>query len=314
MTPAPACLKLATVIRTLLLALVFPLLWPTTAPADSWRVASVIDGDTLELADGRRVRLAGIEAAKPPRFAVPGERSWPLADAATAALVHLVQGRAVTPRGAVTTDRHGHLLAHLLRDDGLWLQTELLAQGHARVHTRPDARAFAAELLATEDGARRDRRGLWRTRVYAVRAADPETLARDRDSFQIVEGRVLRVTKTGGEAYLDFGEDWRSDVTVHIARGVMREFAKAGIDPLSYEGKTIRVRGWIGLRSGPMIEATHPEQIERVSVRAGSPEPPAAAPRVVRPSGATSSTSSTATTSTTPLPTAPPTDEEDDPE
>lgn len=252
------------------------LLLPAAALAEPWRVAAVVDGDTLELDGGRCLRLAGIEAAKPPRGAFPeGDRHrgrrWPLADAATAALAELALGRVVTPRGDPATDRHGCLMAHLLRDDGLWLQAEMLARGHARVHTRPDARAFAAEMLATEDGARGAGRGLWRTRVYAVRGADPDALARDRDSFQIVEGRVLRVSKTGGEAYLDFGEDWRTDVTVHIPRAVMRDVARAGIDPLSYEGRRVRVRGWIGLRSGPMIEITHPEQIERLE---GAAEPP----------------------------------------
>ena len=242
------------------------------AMAEGWRVAAVLDGDTLELDDGRQVRLAGIEAAKPPRNAVSGDgRRWPLAEAATAALGELALGRVVTPRGDVVQDRHGRLVAHLLRDDGLWLQVELLARGHARVHTRPDARAFAREMLATEDGARSAQRGLWRTRVYAMRGTDPDLLGRDRDSFQIVEGRVLHVSKTGGEAYLDFGEDWRTDTTVHIGRAAMRDFTRAGIDPLSYEGRRIRVRGWIGLRSGPMIELSHPEQIERLD----GGEPPA---------------------------------------
>ncbi len=265
--------------RPFLLALC--LLLPAAAPAERWRVTAVVDGDTLELEDGRRIRLAGIEAAKPPRAASPEEhRRWPLADAATAALSELALGRLVTPRGEPVPDRHGRLMAHLLREDGVWLQAELLARGHARVHTRPDARAFAAEMLATEDGARGAQRGLWRTRVYAVRGVEPEALARDRDSFQIVEGRVRHVSKTGGEAYLDFGEEWRTDTTVHIPRAVMRDVAKAGIDPLSYEGRRIRVRGWIGLRSGPMIEITHPEQIERLDGAADPPPRPASRSKV----------------------------------
>ncbi|MGF7174411.1 thermonuclease family protein [Azospirillum doebereinerae] len=247
----------------------FGLLLSAAAPAERWRVVAVPDGDTLELEDGRRVRLAGIEAAKPPRSADPGDgRRWPLAEAATAALSELALGRVVMPRpnagGEAIPDRHGRPMAQLMREDGVWLQGEMLARGHARVHTRPDARGFAREMLAAEETARARNRGLWRTRIYAVRGTDPATLARDRDSFQIVEGRVLHVSKAGGEAYLDFGEDWRTDTTIHIPRAVMRDFGKAGIDPLSYEGRRIRVRGWIGLRSGPMIAITHPEQIERL--------------------------------------------------
>ncbi|MBY6264760.1 thermonuclease family protein, partial [Azospirillum sp. 412522] len=162
-------------------------------------------------------------------------------------------------------DRRGRLLAHLVREDGLWLQSALLVRGLARVHTRPDARAYAAELLAGEEAARNAGRGLWRSRVYAVRdAADPAGLSRDRDSFQLVEGVVLAVSKGGGESYLDFGADWRDDVTIHIGSAAMREVTRAGLDPLSYEGRRVRVRGWITLRNGPMIEITHPEQIERL--------------------------------------------------
>lgn len=257
------------------------LLTANTAGPPELRVAAVADGATLLLEDGRSLRLAGIEPAAPPMGAEPGEH-WPLAEAAAKALAELTLGQRLTIQGEARTDRHGRLLAHVMRGDGLWLQGELLARGLARVHTRPDARALAREMLAAEAGARAAERGIWRTRAYAVRPADPDALRRDRDSFQIVEGQVLRVTKAGGDAYLDFGEDWKADVTVHIGRAALREFVAAGIDPLSYEGRNVRVRGWVGLRAGPMIEATHPEQIERLD--GAAPPARAAAPAPVPPS------------------------------
>ncbi|MBK3733637.1 thermonuclease family protein [Azospirillum brasilense] len=259
----------------------------TAGSAEQLRVAAVTDGATLLLEDGRSLRLAGIEPAAPPAppptGAEPG-RGWPLAEAARLALAELAVGQSLTVRGEARTDRHGRVLAQVMRGDGLWLQGELLARGLARVHTRPDARALAREMLAAEAAARDAGRGIWRTRAYAVRPADPDALRRDRDSFQIVEGRVLRVSKAGGDAYLDFGEDWRTDVTVHIGRAALREFVTAGIDPLSYEGRTVRVRGWVGLRAGPLIEATHPEQIERLDGAASplraTPHPSAPPPDV----------------------------------
>jgi len=247
--------------------------WP--AQAAGARVASVVDGDTLTLDDGRTVRLAGIEAAKPP----PGreeERRWPLAEGATQALAELALGRGVELRSAVT-DRYGRVLALVLRDDGTWLQDALLKRGFARVHTRPDARERAAEMLAAEAEARAAQRGIWRTRVYAVRPADPAELRRDRDSFQIVEGRVQHAARVRDQIYLNYGEDWRTDVTVRVGRDAARAFARALIDPLSFAGCVLRVRGWITERNGPMIEATHPEQIERVECapapkKRGAPE------------------------------------------
>lgn len=245
-------------------------------PLGEGRVAAVIDGDTLELADGRRVRLAGIEAAKPP----PGreaERRWPLAEAATAALTGLAAGRPVRLHGPDGTlpDRHGRLPAHAVGADGRWWQGELLAAGHARVRTLADGRELAAEMLALEAAARDRGLGLWRTRAYAVRPADPQRLRRDVDSFQIVEGRVLRAEKRGGTVYLDFGEDWRSDVTARIDRDALRAFARDRFDPLALQAETIRVRGWIGDHYGPTIEVTHPEQIERLGRRPPAPEPSA---------------------------------------
>ena len=39
-------------------------------------------------------------------------------------------------------------------------------------------------------------------------------------------------------------------------------FDKASLDPAAWTGRRVRVRGWLTKRNGPMIRATHPEQIE----------------------------------------------------
>lgn len=236
------------------------LLLSLPAIAGTVRVAEVLDGDTLRLDDGRVLRLSGIEAPKP---SADGRRT--LADAATKTLRDLAEGRALDLAVDVPEDRHGRVLARARRDDGLWLQDELLRRGLARVHTRPDARARAAEMLAAEAEARAAGLGLWATRAYAVRPADAQALARDIDSFQVIEGRVVHASKRRDELFLDFGEDWRSDVTVRLDREAQRLFQRSGLDPLALEGAVIRVRGWVVRRNGPMIDATHPEQIERLA-------------------------------------------------
>jgi len=93
----------------------------------SARVERVIDGDTLVLEGGRRVRLLGIDAP---------ERGRPGADAATARLRELVEGRRVrlefaAPLAGRTEDRYGRLLARVLvgRAD---VGERLRREGHAR--------------------------------------------------------------------------------------------------------------------------------------------------------------------------------------
>lgn len=230
--------------------------------ADGGRATAVeiVDGDTLLLDDGREVRLVGLQAPKLP-LGRPGFEAWPLSDAAKEALDDIAGGQRLRlGYGGRRTDRHGRDLAHLYRDDGLWLQGALLESGMARVYSFADNRALVAEMLARERAARAARRGIWADPYYAVRT--PFEAGDFIDSFQVIEGRVRAVAVVRGRAYLNFGEDWRSDFTVSLAPAVLRRFAREGVDPAGYADRAVRVRGWLKSFNGPMIEATHPEQIE----------------------------------------------------
>ncbi len=224
------------------------------------RVAEVIDGDTVLLADGREVRLVGIQAPKLP-LGRRNFRKWPLADRAKSALAALTAGRDVSLYyGGQRVDRHSRLLAHLVLDDGRWVQRVLLSQGLARVYSFADNRALVAEMLAAERAAREARVGIWRHPFYAVRSS--ADVARDIGTFQLVEGRVVDAARVRGTTYLNFGADWRSDFTVVVAGADRAAFEDAGFDLLALKGRIVRVRGWLDRRNGPMIAATHPEQIE----------------------------------------------------
>jgi len=230
-------------------------------------VAKINDGETLELTDGRVVRLMGAKAPAPP-LGWRGETPWPKVEEAKQALARLAAGAEVELRfGGTRADRHGYALAQVFvvkGDTRVWLQQELVAQGLARVYSFPDNRACAGELLARETQARDERKGLWGTGAYRIREAggDPEEIARLKFSYQLVEGVVAAVGEGGNRTYLNFGKDWHTDFTVEIERKDKAAFAAAGIDPNALAGKRLRVRGWIEWRNGPMIRATHPEQIE----------------------------------------------------
>lgn len=223
-------------------------------------VVAVIDGDTLVLDDASQVRLVGIQAPKLP-LGRAGFVAWPLAEDAKAALERLALHRRVTLRyGGRRLDRHGRRLAHLFRDDGLWLQGALISAGMARVYSFADNRARIAGLLALESAARAAGRGLWRNRFYRVRTVDQ--LDNAIDSFQLVEGRVVAADQVRGRIYWNFGPDWRTDFTVTVAPADRARFESSTVSPSALVGRRVRVRGWIKRYNGPMIEATHPEQIE----------------------------------------------------
>jgi endonuclease YncB( thermonuclease family) len=240
--------------------------WPIAAspgqPADGGQavVSAVIDGDTVTLADGRQLRLAGVAAPKRP-LDRPDELPWPLADAARSALATLVLGKTVQLAASdAGSDRYGRVVAQLSTADGTWVEGELLRFGMARVCSTADDRARVGEMLALEGEARAAGRGLWADPYYRVRSADHAGDA--IGSFQLVEGKAVRVATVRGMTYVEFGVDWRSDFTVAIGAPARRLFAKAGLAPDSLAGRRVRVRGWLRSRFGPLIEATHPEQIE----------------------------------------------------
>ena len=228
-------------------------------PGAPLAVAAVLAGDRLQLADGREVRLAGIRVA-------PADRQDPavagLARAAREALATRVEGRMVRLEvGAEALDRYGALAAQVERDDRVWLQGVLLDEGLAQVQTRPGETARAAAMLARERAARAAGRGLWRLPEFAPRRAD--RLADAVGSFRIVRGEVVRVAPTERYVYLNFGTDWRSDFTVRLRRTELAEsFARSAIAVERLAGRLVEVRGYVLEAGGPLIEVSHPEQIE----------------------------------------------------
>ncbi len=224
------------------------------------QVEAVIDGHTVVLDDGTVVRLAGIEAPRPPS-APEAEDGWPLAREADDALTQIGLGRQVSlASGGRDGDRHGRILAHLVRDDGVWVQAAMLERGLARVNGVADLRTAMPEMLAIEAEARRSRRGIWSHPFYSIR--QPQELERYLDTFQLVEGRIVDIATIRGRMYLNFGTDWREDFTVSISPQDVDPFLALGIQFESLIEERIRVRGWVYRRYGPMIDATYPEQVE----------------------------------------------------
>jgi len=62
--------------------------------------------------------------------------------------------------------------------------------------------------------------------------------------------------------YLNFGKNWRDDFTVSIAPENKRVFSKQSINPLEWNGKILRVRGWVEDYNGAYIEIDHPQAVE----------------------------------------------------
>lgn len=137
--------------------------WGCTAqgqlPVQEARVAEVVDGDTVILGSGQKVRLLGIDAPELEREGRPADF---LAHKARRVLTDLAQGKRVRLKyDQLRYDRYGRILAFLFLPDGTNLSRELVRQGLAHVYTVPPNMGFRKELLAAQREALAARRGIW---------------------------------------------------------------------------------------------------------------------------------------------------------
>ena len=221
----------------------------------------IVDAENLRFEDGREYHI-GLLANRPDDL--PSIR----------ALRKLAKGRAITlyhPRGRDRPeDRYGRLNGHAVISHGprrIWLQGWLVKQGRARVTFSTTPLSCPAPLLKLEHQAREHRAGDWGTGVFKILPAGrPDQIVERVGRFAIVEGRVLRVSNSRGQVYLNFGKNWRQDFTVRIPIQRARTSwpHRDGSTALPEKAERIRVRGWIELRGGPIMEIGHFGQIERI--------------------------------------------------
>ena len=235
--------------RSLLWLVPWLLAWPSHAGAPG--VEAGFDAGAWRLADGRVVKLAGIE--------LPA--SSDTAEAAAVAAAILATGPPALEPEPAPLDRHGRLRVQLRGADGSWLQGELVQRGLALVAPAADVPGpVLAALLALEAAARAAGRGLWAGGRSGPWPA--ERVAAERGSYVLVRGRVQAVARTQEFVYLNFGDDWRRDFTVRVEARRVRGLARAGLDLNQLEGRALMVRGVLFEVNGPMIEVTHAAQIE----------------------------------------------------
>jgi hypothetical protein len=215
-------------------------------------VAEAIDGDTVRLADGRLVHVAGVEAVK--------SRSADLAATARTEVRRLVErGVIVGNPQPAAPDRYGRLHADAWLGDGRSLAEELLSTGLARVRLFPGERPCLVKLLSAESQARAARRGLWALSDFAIRRADDPSLLERSGLYDLVEGRVASIGHGKLMVFLDFGRNYRRDFTILVPLAMV-DALPLPADAL--KGRRVRVRGVIEESGGPAIRLGTPGDIE----------------------------------------------------
>jgi endonuclease YncB( thermonuclease family) len=218
-------------------------------------VARVLDGDSLLLADGRQVRLIGINA---PEFGREGASDQPLAAEARARAAEIAEGRDVRLTfDGERTDHHGRTLAYVTLASGRDLQELLLGEGLAWYIAIPPNLARLSRYREFEETARRAGLGIWANGIYA-----PVPVGRlgPRDTgFRRVEGQVRHVRYTKRFVHLDLDERFH----IVVPRADWNHFPLA---PRDYIGRRLVARGWVAEYKGSLrLRISHPAMLEVAS-------------------------------------------------
>lgn len=136
-------------------------------------VQEVIDGDTVQLTSGERIRYIGIDA---PEVRVRRHGRWvyapePFAEAASALNRRLVEGHRVRLEAdREPCDRYHRRLAYLFVDE-VFVNAELVRQGLAVVKIFPPNDKYQETLRTVQAGARARHAGLWAVAGRSTRHA-----------------------------------------------------------------------------------------------------------------------------------------------
>ncbi|HEB59949.1 MAG TPA: thermonuclease family protein [Gammaproteobacteria bacterium] len=230
---------------------------PTCQPARfdaEVSVRQVYDGDTVALADGRRLCFIGINTPERGRRERPAE---PLAEAARRFLTtRLPPGTRLRLRyDADREDRYHRLLAHPFLLDGTNLSAALIEAGLGFAIVVPPNADFIDCYAAAEARARAAGRGVWAEPYYAPREAG--TLVPADAGFRRLTGTVQKLGYGRSSFYLDLAPG------VAIRLHARDQIYFQGFALESLVGRSVTVRGWLRQYKGRWrMPLRHPAMLE----------------------------------------------------
>lgn len=122
-------------------------------------VTRIVDGDTIELSNGDKVRYIGIDT---PETVDPRKSVQCFGKEAKDANKNLVLNKTVILRKDISnTDKYGRLLRYVYLEDGTFVNLWLVKNGYATAYTYPPDIAHSQELVAAGKEAKKNGRGLW---------------------------------------------------------------------------------------------------------------------------------------------------------
>ena len=122
-------------------------------------VKRVVDGDTLLLANDKRVRLIGVNT---PETVKPNSPVEAYGKEASEYTKKMLTGKTVyLEKDAGDTDKYGRLLRYVYTEDGKMFNEVLVQEGYAQVMTIQPNVKYQERFVQAQRQAREGKKGLW---------------------------------------------------------------------------------------------------------------------------------------------------------
>ena len=215
-------------------------------------VKSVVDGDTLYLVDGRRVRLVGINT---PELDHEKANHEPFAVAAKQILTQLAGRYVYLQPSKGGRDHYGRYLYYLFNKDRLSLSSQLLSKGLGYRVAVPPNLAYQGCFIASEQTARKAKLGVWTQSLQWQPKA----------GFVMARVTISSITHNRGGWWLETNQG----LVINLPRSAANYWPAQKVFFL--QGHTIEVRGWQHKRNSGrstykswVLSVKHPNDLQDI--------------------------------------------------
>lgn len=216
------------------------------------KLKRIIDGDTLVLQSGEKVRLIGINT---PEVESRFSEAEPGGEAARTWLQRYLRSPMLwLEYDAQEFDKYDRRLAHVFLESGEYLNAALLEQGQAMLTLIPPNLRYASRLIKAQQQAEKAARGIWAMPAYQLKHSKELKPGQRYHGWQRWQLTPKRIGE--GQKYMSLIVS--ENLLVSIPKSQLALFP-----PLeNYMQQTIEVRGWMQHRgSQHRILVQHPSAI-----------------------------------------------------
>jgi micrococcal nuclease len=226
-------------------------------------ITEVLKSDMIMLDNNRRFRLDNI--------LVPPYEELEAVDALKKAFLNEAVTLYSYHDENTAFDRYGLPLAHVVTEKGVWVQKDLVSKGLAWAFSSKGSEKMVDLLKQLEEKARAEQKGFWKNPAYAIKS--PENIGDYKNSYQILEGKIVSVSVNPRFIYFNFSKEWKTGLAARVASPEFdswfytpgEETRVPEASPEYWKGRVVRIRGWVSDdKKRPLFELTHKAQVDLV--------------------------------------------------